>query len=84
MNSISEYAQKKLNSNDAEDNNWGNLIEKALVIPDDSHIMVEGDNTVFVAWGFIYELVEKQGYNLIKSFPRNTFTKENEEKSYTT
>ncbi len=80
MNSISEYAQKKLNSNDAEDNNWGNLIEKALVIPDDSHIMVEGDNTVFVAWGFIYELVEKQGYNLIKSFPRNTFTKENEEK----
>ncbi|MCC5944869.1 MAG: S8 family serine peptidase [Bernardetiaceae bacterium] len=55
LNQLLNYSQELLESENIEDNKWGQLINKALEIPDESHIIVEGDEVVLAAWGFQYK-----------------------------
>ena len=46
------FSEHLKESSNPEDVSWGELIEKACYIPDESHIFVEGDKFVFAGWGF--------------------------------
>ena len=52
---LREYTQKLAKSSDIEDQKWGELINQALVIPDESHIFTENGQFTLVAWGFRLE-----------------------------
>ncbi len=52
---LREYTQKLVKSSDVEDQKWGELINQALVIPDESHIFTENGQFTLVAWGFRLE-----------------------------
>ena len=52
---LQEYTQKLAKSSDVEDQKWGELINQALVIPDESHIFTENGQFTLVAWGFRLE-----------------------------
>ncbi|HAS45941.1 MAG TPA: hypothetical protein DCS93_35995 [Microscillaceae bacterium] len=67
---LHEYTQKLAKSSDVEDQKWGELIDQALVIPDESHIFTEDGQFTLVAWGFRLE----KTFDLKKSLPN---TKEN-------
>jgi len=69
---IIKYCNKLQSSNKQDDKNWAELINIALQIPDESHILTENDDVVIVAWGFRYIEGKEQNYDLIKKtkFPQ--------------
>jgi len=77
---IQEYSQQKLESENPEDNKWGQLINKALEIPDESHIFVENDNIVLVAWGFQVTDKNENKFNFKKEFTQPDFNKKERER----
>lgn len=67
LQKLQEHAQKMLESPLQENKNWGELINNAVIIPDTSHVLVEGDKIVLVVWGFQYA-DEKQTGDFKKEF----------------
>lgn len=64
LSQIQQYTQKLLKSNDADDKKWGELINQALIVPDESHILVDGDHLALVVWGFQLEKAFNLGQQL--------------------
>lgn len=46
------YAQQLLESENPEDNKWGQLLKKAFTVPDYDHVFVENGRMVLAGWGF--------------------------------
>jgi hypothetical protein len=67
VDAIRQYAQQLLISENHEDNKWGQLIIKAIEIPNQNCIMTEDDNIVLVLWGFEPVTKNEEFYN----FKRN-------------
>jgi hypothetical protein len=63
------YAQSLLESENAENNKWGQLINRAIKIPNLDHVMVAEEKAVLVVWGF--EMGNDHVfYDLKKDLPR--------------
>lgn len=67
VDAIRQYAQQLLISENHEDNKWGQLIMKAIEIPDQNCIMTEDDNIVLVLWGFEPVTKNDDFYNFKRS-----------------
>jgi subtilisin family serine protease len=69
LEKLDQYAQSLLESENAENNKWGQLINRAIKIPNLDHVMVAEGKAVLVVWGF-----EMGGdhvfYDLKKDLPR--------------
>lgn len=68
IGTLKQYAEGLLLSEDSEENKWGQLINKSLIVPDKEHIFIEGDKILFVAWGFEYAASDSTRYDLKKEF----------------
>lgn len=68
---LQDYSQQLLESENPEDMAWGQLINKALQLPGDEHILVEGDKVALVCWGMERQKQDSLGsFDLRKQFPR--------------
>jgi len=65
---LQRYIDDLTESGNPENVNWAQLISKALEIPGEDHILVDGDNIAFVVWGFEYEVSSYNQYSLKDSF----------------
>lgn len=69
LEKLDKYAQSLLESENAENNKWGQLINKAIKIPNLDHVMVAEGKAVLVVWGFEMGS-EYTFYDLKKDLPR--------------
>lgn len=68
LEKLDSYAQSLLESENAENNKWGQLINRALKIPNLDHVVVGNGKAVLAVWGF--EIAsEKKPYDLKKGLP---------------
>lgn len=65
---VLDYAANLMESENSEDNKWGQLITKAFSIPDYHHVFVENDTVVLAGWGF--ELMPPVQDNLFSKYHR--------------
>jgi len=49
---FTEFSEKLKNSNNEDDRYWGELIQLAVTIPDEEHILAENDKILLTCWGF--------------------------------
>ncbi|AYQ36592.1 S8 family serine peptidase [Runella sp. SP2] len=73
INTLLEYSQKMLESENSDSVAWGQLINKSLQIPNDSYILCGENKIVLVAWGFVSAQEGDIGYNLRKEIAFNPF-----------
>jgi len=52
VGTVIRYAQQLLESENPEDNKWGQLLKKAFIVPDYDHVFVEEGRMVLAGWGF--------------------------------
>jgi len=65
-----DFYQSLLESENPEDNKWGQLLSKATEVPDKGYIMVQGTQFVFVLWGFEQPSRNMLNYSIKKDFYR--------------
>lgn len=80
ISELKEFLQKLLESENAEDNRWGQLISKALDIPSRSSILVQGNKFILINWGFQSAGDNNAGFNLKRDFTNRVIAKTIEEK----
>lgn len=49
---INDYTQELLNSNNKKEQDWGELLNKAIEVPSYEHVLIENESIVLVLWGF--------------------------------
>ncbi|HMD00539.1 MAG TPA: hypothetical protein VKH37_10310, partial [Ferruginibacter sp.] len=67
---LTDLIQSMLESENAEDNKWGQLLSKATEIPDKRFMLVEGNQFTFVAWGFETPATGASKYSIKRDFYR--------------
>jgi len=68
LDSLQKYANSLIKSGEQGNIKWGEMIQNALIIPDESCILVDSDKIALVLWGFKYKDEVKKSYSLIYDF----------------
>ena len=67
---IQDFYQELLEAESSEQNKWGQLVNKAIEVPDKKYVLVQGDKFVLVFWGFENPGSQSSNYSIKKDFVR--------------